>query len=192
MKPSTSAHTRPCPGLDDEGRRLRDPDTAEPHGRVHDPARVVGRDRPVRGEGDPAAGGQDVGVAPRLAPDPHAGIATVARSYRRAFAAHPNAVGLIGGRSVRTTMALNHYDDMLAALLRAGRPADDAMRILLAIDYLALGAALAPSPPASAISPARRAARTTTRTSARHWPPSTRRPSTTRRSNGFWPPSSTP
>ncbi|MFI9598816.1 TetR/AcrR family transcriptional regulator [Streptomyces sp. NPDC052043] len=77
-------------------------------------------------------------------PDPHTGIAALARSYRRAFGAHPNAVGLIGGRSVRTTMALSHYDGMVAALLRAGRPADDAMRILLAIDYLALGAALAP------------------------------------------------
>ena len=77
-------------------------------------------------------------------PDWRAGMATFARSYRRAFRAHPDALAIIARRAVETHPALTAYDAALAALLRAGWSPHGALRFLAAVEYLVLGSAFVP------------------------------------------------
>src|SRR3990170_1673638 len=48
-------------------------------------------------------------------PDWRVGLPAFARSYRRAFAAHPHIVATVSARPVRTDVALQAYDDAFAA-----------------------------------------------------------------------------
>jgi len=77
-------------------------------------------------------------------PDWRCGVAAFARSYRRAFRAHPEALGLIVRRAVETESQLTTYDAVLQRLLRAGWSPHRALQLLASIDYLVLGSALVP------------------------------------------------
>jgi AcrR family transcriptional regulator len=77
-------------------------------------------------------------------PDWADGLAGFARSYRRAFRAHPAALAVIARRAVETDVALGAYDAALAALQRAGWPPGTALQIMATVDYLVLGSALVP------------------------------------------------
>ena len=77
-------------------------------------------------------------------PDWRCGISTFARSYRRVFRAHPEALALIVRRAVETESQLTTYDAVLERLLRAGWSPREALRLLASIDYLVLGSALVP------------------------------------------------
>lgn len=77
-------------------------------------------------------------------PDWRRGMTTFARSYRRTFQAHPDALALIAREAVETEQALRVYDAALRALLRAGWPPERALQLLASIEYLALGSALVP------------------------------------------------
>ena len=88
--------------------------------------------------------GRDIDTGCLDDPDWRRGMASFARSYRQAFRAHPDALALIARRAVETHPALTAYDAALGALLRAGWPPDQAMRLLASIDYLVLGSALLP------------------------------------------------
>jgi AcrR family transcriptional regulator len=79
-------------------------------------------------------------------PDPDASwqtnLAEAARAYRRAFARHPEVLGVIMRRPVRTASALATYDRLFAILLRAGWDGTEAGAIIAALDYLVLGSGL--------------------------------------------------
>ena len=77
-------------------------------------------------------------------PDWRAGMTSFARSYRRTFQAHPDALALIARQAVETVQALRVYDAALGALMRAGWPPERALQLLASIEYLALGSALVP------------------------------------------------
>ena len=72
------------------------------------------------------------------------GMTAFARSYRRTFQAHPDALALIAREAVETEPALRVYDAALRALMRAGWPPEQALQLLASIEYLALGSALVP------------------------------------------------
>jgi AcrR family transcriptional regulator len=84
-------------------------------------------------------------IAP-VTPDPDApwqtNLAEAAREYRRAFARHPEVLGVIMRRPVRTRSALTTYDRLFAILLRAGWDGAQASAIMAALDYLVLGSGL--------------------------------------------------
>ena len=69
-------------------------------------------------------------------------LAEAAREYRRAFARHPEVLGVIMRRPVRTRSALTTYDRLFAILLRAGWDGAEASAIMAALDYLVLGSGL--------------------------------------------------
>ena len=75
-------------------------------------------------------------------PDWRAGLAEFARSYRRAFARHPDVVATIMRRPVNTGVALRAYDRIFELLLAAGWEPPAAGAIVAAIDYLVLGSAI--------------------------------------------------
>jgi AcrR family transcriptional regulator len=84
-------------------------------------------------------------IAP-VTPDPDApwqtNLAEAAREYRRAFARHPEVLGVIMRRPVRTRSALTTYDRLFAILLGAGWDEAEASAIMAALDYLVLGSGL--------------------------------------------------
>jgi AcrR family transcriptional regulator len=69
-------------------------------------------------------------------------IAEAARAYRRAFAGHPELLGPIMRRSVRTRSALTTYDRLFSILMGAGWDGAEASAIMAALDYLVLGSGL--------------------------------------------------
>lgn len=75
-------------------------------------------------------------------PDWRVGVAEFARSYRRAFAAHPHIVATISARPVRTDTALRAYESAFAAFARFGWDGHTAATVMAAIDYLVLGSAI--------------------------------------------------
>src|ERR1700754_594397 len=75
-------------------------------------------------------------------PDWRVGLTEFARSYRRAFAAHPHIVATVSARPVRTPVALRAYDRAFAAFERFGWDGHLASRVMAAIDYLVLGSAI--------------------------------------------------
>jgi AcrR family transcriptional regulator len=80
----------------------------------------------------------------QLAPDApwQANLAKAAREYRRAFARHPEVLGVIMRRPVRTRSALATYDRLFTILLGAGWDGAEASAIMAALDYLVLGSGL--------------------------------------------------
>ena len=75
-------------------------------------------------------------------PDWLEGMRDYARSYRRAFAAHPNIVATISGRPVRTHVALQGYDRAFEAFTHFGMTGEEAATIVAATDYLVLGSTI--------------------------------------------------
>jgi AcrR family transcriptional regulator len=69
-------------------------------------------------------------------------LADAAREYRRAFARHPEVLGVIMRRPVRTPSALTTYDRLFTILLRAGWDGAEASAIMAALDYLVLGSGI--------------------------------------------------
>jgi AcrR family transcriptional regulator len=65
-----------------------------------------------------------------------------ARSYREAFARHPNVAAAIMRRPVRTPVALSNYEGALELLISAGWDAPQAAAIVAAVDYICLGSAI--------------------------------------------------
>ncbi len=84
-------------------------------------------------------------IAP-VKPDPDAtwqtNLAEAAREYRRAFARHPEVLGVIMRRPVRTRSALTTYDRLFTILLAAGWDGAEASAIMAALDYLVLGSGI--------------------------------------------------
>jgi len=70
------------------------------------------------------------------------GLAAFARSYHRAFAAHPEMVAVAMRRPIQTPTALALYDREFALLLEAGWDPARASAIAASLDHLVLGSAL--------------------------------------------------
>lgn len=70
------------------------------------------------------------------------GLPAFARSYRRAFAAHPHIVATVSARPVRTDVALRAYDQAFAAFERFGWDGHTAAVVMAAVDFLVLGSAI--------------------------------------------------
>jgi AcrR family transcriptional regulator len=75
-------------------------------------------------------------------PDWRVGLAEFARSYRRAFAAHPHIVATVSARPVNTHTALQAYDEAFAAFERFGWDGHTAAVVMAAVDFLVLGSAI--------------------------------------------------
>jgi AcrR family transcriptional regulator len=75
-------------------------------------------------------------------PDWRVGIAEFARSYRRAFAAHPHIVATVSARPVNTHTALQAYDEAFAAFERFGWDPHTSAVVMAAVDFLVLGSAI--------------------------------------------------
>ena len=75
-------------------------------------------------------------------PDWRVGLPEFARSYRRAFAAHPHIVATISARPVNTHTALRAYDHAFAAFARFGWDGHTASVVMAAVDFLVLGSAI--------------------------------------------------
>jgi AcrR family transcriptional regulator len=75
-------------------------------------------------------------------PDWRVGLPAFARSYRRAFAAHPHIVATVSARPVNTHTALQAYDDAFAAFERFGWDGHTASVVMAAVDFLVLGSAI--------------------------------------------------
>ena len=65
-----------------------------------------------------------------------------ARSYRAAFAAHPQLVPLLTGETVRAPVVLDCYEKLVVLMEQAGFPAPVIMTALTAFENFILGAAL--------------------------------------------------
>ena len=76
------------------------------------------------------------------APDWRVGLSEFARSYRRAFAAHPHIVSTVSARPVNTHTALQAYDEAFAAFERFGWDPHTAAVVMAAVDFLVLGSAI--------------------------------------------------
>ena len=70
------------------------------------------------------------------------GLPAFARSYRRAFAAHPHIVATVSARPVRTEVALRAYDQAFAAFERFGWDPHTSAVVMAAVDFLVLGSAI--------------------------------------------------
>jgi AcrR family transcriptional regulator len=70
------------------------------------------------------------------------GLAEFARSYRRAFAAHPHIVATVSARPVNTHTALSAYDRAFAAFARFGWDPHTSAVVMAAVDFLVLGSAI--------------------------------------------------
>jgi AcrR family transcriptional regulator len=84
----------------------------------------------------------EIDVATLDATDWRTAIAEVARSYRRAYVAHPEMIATIVRRPVRTHVALSGYDRLFRLLLGLGWDGVTSSAIVAAIDYLVLGSAI--------------------------------------------------
>ncbi len=85
---------------------------------------------------------EEVDVAALDGSDWHTGLAALARSYRRAYARHPQMIATIVRRPVRTHIALDGYDRLFKLLLDNGWDGATASAIVAAMDYLVLGSAI--------------------------------------------------
>ena len=65
-----------------------------------------------------------------------------ARSYRAAFARHPTTVPLLTATPVVAPGALTMYDDVCAALVRAGWPPARVVTVVASVEYMVLGSVL--------------------------------------------------
>ena len=71
-----------------------------------------------------------------------AGLAGFFRSYRAVFAAHPRVVPLLTTTTVGSPETIAAYDKMVAVLVDAGVPVDQAMARLTACENFVIGSAL--------------------------------------------------
>ncbi|WP_298212234.1 TetR/AcrR family transcriptional regulator C-terminal domain-containing protein [Ferrimicrobium sp.] len=69
-------------------------------------------------------------------------VVTWARSYRSAFAHHPNTIQLLATRPIRTPFVLYMYQDVIDGLLGGGWPIETCLPIITAIENFILGSAL--------------------------------------------------
>lgn len=70
------------------------------------------------------------------------GLAAFARSYRKAFAAHPRLVPLLTTSTVRAPLVIEAYERMAVLLDDGGFRPQDALSVLTAVENLIIGAAL--------------------------------------------------
>jgi AcrR family transcriptional regulator len=63
---------------------------------------------------------REIDESPLADPDLRRGLTGFARSYRRAFLQHPEALAVIARRAVETDIALSGYNKVLGTLQRAG------------------------------------------------------------------------
>jgi AcrR family transcriptional regulator len=87
---------------------------------------------------------EDIDFEPLEGGEPARSLRGFARSYRAAFAAHPNIIGTIVQRPVNTALALAAYDRLYAALTGWGWEPLEAGRLMAAIDFVVLGSAIEP------------------------------------------------
>ena len=85
---------------------------------------------------------EEIDVTALDAADWRTALAELARSYRRAYARHPELIATIVRRPVRTDAALAGYDRLFKLLLDDGWDGATAAAIVAAIDYLVLGSAI--------------------------------------------------
>ncbi len=69
-------------------------------------------------------------------------LMTWARSYRDAFAAHPNAIKLLATRPIRTPFVLYMYQDVISGLLDGGWSIEQCLPVITAVENFILGSAL--------------------------------------------------
>ncbi|HEU5025746.1 MAG TPA: TetR/AcrR family transcriptional regulator C-terminal domain-containing protein [Spirillospora sp.] len=100
---------------------------------------ISGRDEVVDGIRELIVG--EMALDPSITPWT-AAVDGWARSYRAAFAAHPNAVPLLAARPVRSRAALRAYADAFTVLRRAGWPEDRLLPLVHAVEYFLLGSVL--------------------------------------------------
>ncbi|WP_309132403.1 TetR/AcrR family transcriptional regulator C-terminal domain-containing protein [Brevibacterium sp.] len=88
---------------------------------------------------------EDIDVTPFL-PDSEMpwddAIRAWARSYLRAFAAHPNLIGLLATTAVSDVSTCRMYDIIAAALQRAGWPESRVIAVIRTVEAHVLGSAL--------------------------------------------------
>ncbi|NNN14619.1 MAG: TetR family transcriptional regulator [Acidimicrobiaceae bacterium] len=65
-----------------------------------------------------------------------------ARSYRSAFAAHPNSIKLLSTRAIRAPIVLQMYEQEVSSMVGAGWPVEDCVPVINAIENFILGSAL--------------------------------------------------
>ncbi|MFK4731561.1 TetR/AcrR family transcriptional regulator C-terminal domain-containing protein [Agromyces mediolanus] len=65
-----------------------------------------------------------------------------ARSYLRAFAAHPNLIRILATTPIRDISTFEIYDDVIGALIEAGWPMHDAVAVMRTVEAHVLGSAL--------------------------------------------------
>ncbi len=87
---------------------------------------------------------REIDESPLADPDLRRGLAGWARSYRRAFRQHPEAIAVIARRAIETDVALSGYDTVLGTLQRADWSPAAALEVMAALEYLVLGSALVP------------------------------------------------
>jgi AcrR family transcriptional regulator len=87
---------------------------------------------------------REIDNSPLADPDLRRGLAGFARSYRKAFRQHPEALAVIARRAVETDVALSGYDTVLDTLQRAGWSPAGALEVMAAVEYIVLGSALVP------------------------------------------------
>ncbi|MGF1431944.1 TetR/AcrR family transcriptional regulator C-terminal domain-containing protein [Kitasatospora sp. LaBMicrA B282] len=100
---------------------------------------IAGRDEIVDGICDLIVA--EMELDPRLRPWT-AALDSWARSYRAAFAAHPNAIPLLAARPTRSPAALAGYANAFAVLREAGWPEEQLLPVVQAVEYFLLGSAL--------------------------------------------------
>ncbi|MEV7564057.1 TetR/AcrR family transcriptional regulator [Streptomyces tanashiensis] len=71
-----------------------------------------------------------------------AAMASWARSYRAAFAAHPRTIPLLTTSPVRAPKVLAQYEHAVGRLLDAGFALPDVMPVIIALENIVLGSAL--------------------------------------------------
>ncbi len=69
-------------------------------------------------------------------------VAAWARSYLRAFAAHPNLIRLLATTPIRDVSTFEMYDVVIGALVGSGWPIQDAVAVMRTVEAHVLGSAL--------------------------------------------------
>jgi len=80
-------------------------------------------------------------------------LAEWARSYLRAFAAHPHTIALLATTPVRAAAFVVQYETAAQALLKAGWPDDQVMQVITSVESYVLGSALDVAAPAAMVDP---------------------------------------
>ncbi|MEB8343099.1 TetR/AcrR family transcriptional regulator [Streptomyces endophyticus] len=70
------------------------------------------------------------------------GLAAWARSYRDAFARHPNTIALLATTTISSAATLTMYETVVDALARGGWPRERLVAVLTSVESFLLGSAL--------------------------------------------------